>query len=122
MLEWLVYNEDFNSKKIREFNIFSHGRFFEDCRKNVKKHKDDKEAFVEQLRRDLMYYFWSKCEYEIILTSLFTRDDFHDRKIDVYDQVFQHWNVFSDWVWEHRDEFDGRKKKVLSAGGGSQYA
>ena len=118
MLKWLVYREEPNEKRIREVNIFDHYRFLEDCRKNVRKNKDDKAAFVEQLRRDLMYYFWSRCQYEIILTSWPPdKGNFHDLKIDIYDQVRQHWNVFSDWVWDHRKELTSKRQRVVSAGG-----
>ena len=102
MLSWLVYNEDFNTRCIREFDIFNHHSFRQDCIKNAKKNKDDMEAFVENLRRDLMYYFWSKCEWEIILDGWPHRDDFRDKKIDVYDQVALNWDVFIDYLWENK--------------------
>lgn len=111
LLSWLVYNEDFNARRIREFDIFNHHSFREDCIKNAKKNKDNKEEFIENLRRDLMYYFWSKCEYEIILSSWPPdREGFRAEKISVYDQVYQHWDVFSEWVWENRKELTKKQR------------
>ena len=101
MLIWNVYYEDFNKKNIKTFNIFEHYRFWEDCIKNKKKNKKDKDNFVKQLRQDLMYYFWSKTEWEIILTSWPERKDFEEKKIDVCDQIELNWNRFVDYVWNN---------------------
>lgn len=51
-----------------------------------------------------MYYFWSKCEWEIIISGWPPRDDFNDAKIDVYDQVKLNWDKFVDYTWDHRKE------------------
>ncbi len=104
MLTWKVYCEEFNKGEIREVNIFDHRTFCECCKQHAKKFKDDKEAFAEAVRKDLMYYFWSKCEWEIILSAWPPRKNFRESKIDVYDQVMLNWNVFIDWLWEHKKE------------------
>lgn len=105
MLTWKVYYEDFNGKRISTFNIFDNSRLIEDCIKNFKKNAEDKEAFAKQLRQDLMYYYWSKCEWEILLTSWLGRKNFHDEKIDVFDQIYLNWDRFVDYVWENKKEF-----------------
>lgn len=101
MLTWNIYYENFNAKRIETFNIFSHYRFWEDCIENKKKNKKDKDNFVKQLRQDLMYYFWSKCEWEIVLTSWPERKDFKDKKIDVFEQIELNWDRFVDYVWNN---------------------
>jgi len=68
MLCWNAYIGDFNSGEIRVFNVFDHWSFYNACVKAKKKYKDDKQAFAEEVRGWLMYYFWSKCEYETVLT------------------------------------------------------
>lgn len=105
---WSVYVGDFNGKRIETDNIFDHCAFDADCRKNYKKNKENKEAFLEQLRRDLMYYFWSKCEWEVVIQSWPAGHG--EKKIDVYDQVMLNWNIFCDYVWSHKDEFKEKKK------------
>lgn len=67
MLCWNVYVSNFNSGEIRLYNVFHHYGFYDDCVKAKKKFKDDREAFAKEVRSSLMYYFWSKCEWEIIL-------------------------------------------------------
>lgn len=150
MLCWNVYVSSFNDSEITTMNIFNHGSFYNDCVKAKKKFNEDRDAFAEQVRRSLMYYFWSKCEWEVILQhwpsgeyynmrKVFTTEEmyhdlkypedkllgsdrrfevrvfpehnrFRDKKIDVYEQVMNNWNVFIDWLWEHRKELKERKR------------
>ena len=104
MLTWNVYIGDFNGRKIEVYNIFDHGSFYNDCLKNKRKNGKDRDVFFEEMRKDLMYYFWSKCEWEIILQHWPSRPDFRDLKIDVYDQVRLNWDAFTDYVWTHIGE------------------
>ena len=67
MLEWNVYREDFNSGEIKVWNIFNHWGFYDACMKARKKFKEDREAFANDIKGWLRYFFWAKCEYEIIL-------------------------------------------------------
>ena len=129
-LEWNVYTYDFNSKEIEVFNIFNHGRFLEDIKKNLKK-CETKEEFAELLRRDLFYYFGSKCEWEIVITSWvphittseldrlnaareetlkkYGREPYSlyvnpevGEKIDVYSQVLMNFQHVVDYIWSHK--------------------
>lgn len=108
---WNVYVSDINGRRIVVHNVFDHGRLIDFCRRNYKKNKDDRNEFCEQLRRDLMYCYWSKCEWEIILQSWPPRDDFQDEKIDVWYQVRLNWDRFCEYVWDNRDEFKRRAKR-----------
>ena len=64
------------------------------------KEKIDKDDFSEKLKREVMYYFRSKCEYEIILSSWTGRAD--DIKIDVYNQIIMNFDRFVDYCWNER--------------------
>lgn len=66
-MEWYVYIYDLNKNKIIQFNVLDCWRFEEDVANNLNKYKD-KNEFAEQLRRDALYYFWSKSEWELIIT------------------------------------------------------
>lgn len=111
MLVWNTYCGNFNSGEIEVHNVFDHWRFLEDCRKNAKKNGEDKDAFAEQLKRDLMYYYWSKCEWEVIIDHWPPSERFRSEKIDVYDQVLLNWDLFVEYVWQHVGEL---KKKPRS--------
>ena len=104
MLTWNVYIGNINSGTIEMYDIFDHWKFFEDCQENLKENGDSRERFVEQLRSDLMYYFWSKCEWEVIVRHWPPSERCRDRKIDVYNQVLLNWTHFVDYVWENRRE------------------
>ena len=111
MLEWNVYISDWNSQKVEPYNVFDHGRFLEDCKKNARKNAKDRAAFEERLRRDLMYYFWSKCEWEIIIGHWPHNDRYPEKKVDVYDQVRLNWDKFAEYVWDHAVELRRRERK-----------
>lgn len=70
-LIWNIYYHNFNRDKIEEFNVFHHTSFMEDVKKIFKEFKksEDKDTFTERIDRELHYYFWSKCEWEVILTK-----------------------------------------------------
>lgn len=65
-MKWYVYYYDINKNKIELFNIFDHYSFCEYVKKAIKKLKN-KDEFAGQLKKELMYYFWSKSEYELII-------------------------------------------------------
>lgn len=65
-MKWMAYYYSINRDEIKEFNIFDHRRFREDVQKLAKK-RIKKEDFKEKLRRELLYYFWSKCEWELVI-------------------------------------------------------
>lgn len=150
MLCWNVYVGDFNSGKMKLYNIFNHCAFYDDCVKAKKRFRDDQEGFAKEVRGSLMYYFWSKCEWEVVLQhwpsgeiyglrkiltlekmyhdlkysedKLFAAGDrrfeirvfpehnrFVDLKIDAYQQVMNNWDVFIDYLWEHRKELRVKK-------------
>ena len=127
-LEWNVFLFDCNADEFLRYNIFKHGGFDEDLKKLCKKYNKEypeltyevnkaqkkiKDEFFEELKRILKYYFWAKCEVEVVLVS-FPVDDVHE-KIDVWDQLEMNWNRFSDYVWLNYcsgNIVKTRKKKV----------
>lgn len=111
---WNVYVGNFNGRCIETYNIFRHCRFFDDVKRIYKKYKNDFDKFSEEIKRSLMYYFWSKCEWEITLGSWPPRDNFQDEKIDVYDQVMMNWDVFIKYVWDmcHARKLPVRKAEL----------
>ena len=70
----------------------------EDLQKHYKKQKT-KEAFAEALRRSLIYYFWSKCVWEVLISPWCGSKKNEAIKVDVYWQVMNNWDHFLDYVW-----------------------
>ena len=110
-LIWNVYVENFNTKKIEIRNIFECScRFQDDLVKIYKKYKTNKEEFLDEIDKSLMYNYWSKCEWEIILSSWPPREDFNQEKIDVYNQIMINWDVFSEYIWNNKKLIDKLKE------------
>ena len=125
MLEWNVFIGGFNSREIEVHNVFNHYGFWKDLVKIAKKYKNhvlpddlkiqieaeaqDKAEFAEEVRRSLMYFYWSKCEWEVIIEHWPQHEGWHDKKVDVYEQVRMNWDHFIDYLWEHRREIKPRK-------------
>ena len=111
-LVWNVYRYSFNSDKVEAVNIFDHWKFSEDVLTDLRK-RIKKEEFAERLRRNLMYYFWSKCEHEIIVSS-WPYTDKAAAKIDIYQQVMLNFNIFLEYVWSFRKEVRSGRKKTAN--------
>lgn len=97
-LSWNVYYYSINSRKIKVFNIFDHGGFNKEVKEHLQK-CETKEEFAQKIKSSLMYFFWSKCEWEVLVTAWVGRRDDQKLKIDVYDQVMNNWDVFVDYTW-----------------------
>ena len=109
-LKWFVFIEDINKKRIRVYNIFEHKDFMEDCNdawENYKNKHHDFLRYQENIDSILMYYFWCKCEWEMVLSNFPPSDSFQKKKIDVYQQVKINWDIFIDYLfsWYVADEF-----------------
>ena len=126
---WNVYRNNFNTKKIEVFNIFDHISFLESIKKILKQTQNKKE-FSENMRKELLYYFWSKYEYEVIITSFpvyinqkelnkINSDNNSNSnnktkiniepdvgiKVDIYSQVMNNFDIFVDYIWNNKQEF-----------------
>ena len=96
---WNVYVCDPNGR-INLHNVFDHFRFMESLIKNYSENKDDPKKFYKELREDLVYFYWCKFEWEILIDGLskYSRQE----KIGVYSQVTANWSQFCEYVWAHR--------------------
>ena len=104
-LVWKAYYHSMSGHEIRPFNIFEHGRFREEVRKLLLK-CTEKEAFAEELRRSLFYYYCSKCEWEVVIGPWCGDRGTKEIKVDVYMQVMNNWDIFVDYVWN-----EGKKQR-----------
>jgi len=101
-MKWNVFRYNINKKEIEQFDIFCHVRFKENVENLLKEH-NDKEKFAEELKKELRYYYWCKCEYEIILSSWPpSKDREEEVKVDIFDQVMLNFSIFIDYVWSFK--------------------
>lgn len=101
IIEWYVYYHDSNAQKIIKWNVFNHGSFKNEVDKILQENLS-RDEFADSLKKYLMYYMWSKCEYKIILSPWTGRAD--DIKIDVYDQIMMNFDRFVDYCWSFKSE------------------
>ena len=100
--EWKVLYEHFNRKEIMFMNVFEHGGFKAELLELLSEHKN-KSDFEIALRDVLRYYFWSKCEYEVVVSCWPPNEKGPRVKIDVYEQLMSNYYVFIDYIWQHKD-------------------
>lgn len=120
-LEWNVYVKDMNCREIKSYNIFNHGRFTHEIEELIEQYGNSKEEFAKEVDLSLRYYFWSKCEWETVITSWpphIIKEELDrlnkemtkeypslsvnlevEEKIDVYQQVMLNWDRFIDYLW-----------------------
>lgn len=96
-MEWYVLNYNFNEKKAEHFNIFRSRRFSDGVQELLESFVSF-EDFVEELDRLLMYCFWSKAEYEIMVGDLFEEDTNKYTKVDVYSQVKPNIKILAKYI------------------------
>lgn len=79
-----------------KFQKFVEGIVWDKTRRK-KKYTPD-ELVEMELRHKCMYYFWSKCEYEVMVTGW--PDTNTERKIDIYQQLDANWELFKKMAFE----------------------
>lgn len=99
-MEWNVYYHDSNAKKIRPYNVFNHGGFRKDVETTLKKKDLTRDEFSQDIRNNAMYYFWCKCEYEVIIKEWTGSPA--EIKIDIFNQLRINWDHFIDYLWSLR--------------------
>lgn len=129
IFEWNVYIKDMNRREIKPYNIFKHGRFVNKIEELMEDFTGTKEEFATQVKSTLMYYFWSKCEWETVITSWpprITQEELNRlnveldskypslsprletaEKIDVYQQVMLNWEHFINYLWGQVETNEG---------------
>lgn len=100
-MKWNVYRYNINSRRIESYNIFDHVSFYTEV-KAIIDSEYTKKQFSDRLKRTLMYYFWSKAEWEV-LVSPFIGEDNATEKIDVYQQVMNNWDQFLSYCWGFKE-------------------
>ena len=134
ILTWNVFKEDWNGKEIKTFNVFQHQSYKEEIERLLEMARMglNKGNFEKEVRRYTQYYFWSKSEYEIVLTSWPPHIDADKEltrlnqekeatiakgwtpkyldvrpvianKIDIYEQLQLNWEHYINYLWRMKD-------------------
>ena len=102
-MKWTVKHYDYCKAAISDYDLFP---YFEEYLLKLKKKKVTQEEFAKEIRRELMYHYWSKCEHElfieidkygrIILNSHFGVRSNETPILDVTDDVSFDWKGFAE--------------------------
>lgn len=130
-MTWNVYRENFNDKCIEIWNVFKHHSFtlfVEKALKLYKTNKIDYQEFDKRIKTEAQYYFWSKSEHEVVITSWPPYVDkvelqrlaseiakeptkYHynieptvAEKVDIYDQLNLNWDAFVNYIITFGDQ------------------
>ncbi len=63
-MKWTVKKFDHNKREIKDYDLFP---YFEKFLLELKKKRKTKEEFAEAIKHELMYHYWSRYEYELII-------------------------------------------------------
>ena len=100
-LEWNVFVHDINKRQMKIFNVFNHGRYRQEIIELLNRRDDyTLEEFKEKVKSSTMYYYWCKCEWEILIAPWVGDFDNESVKIDVYKQLEMNWNHYIKYLWE----------------------
>lgn len=139
---WNIFVNDFNQKRIVVENIFNYNWIVTNdiisIYKDYKKNGMDFDTFSEKVKRAIMHEYWSRSEYETVVTSwpphilndeldriIKVRDEsirdyghFYCEsvrldvgvKIDVYTQIMLNWEHFINYLWDNKELIKKLKK------------
>lgn len=102
-LVWNVIDYDFNAQKVRPINLFEYNWvFLKDGLLYAKTHYSNNFIkFADHVRSWLQHEYWSRSEYEVIVSGWIGNDD-NPYKLDIYTQVMLNWDRFIDYVWNNK--------------------
>lgn len=132
-LAWYVFNEESRGTrgKIVPINIFEYNWvFLKGLLDAKKKYGKDFIKFADRVRSCLQHEYWSRSEYETIITTwppyvdsdeidrlvkerderiknngVFYREHVNPEvgyKIDIYDQIMLNWDAFINYLWDNK--------------------
>ena len=103
-MHWFVMYYNSNAKQFQSYDVL---KYKEDFIKKLKKKVTSREEFTEKMKFEMMYYFWSKCEWEVILSNINNRIIMspwvgpEDITLDVTDKEDFNWVDFFNKQSEH---------------------
>ena len=102
-MEWYVYRHDSNKGKIIKYNVVNTG-VIDHLIKMLNQIKEEKghwnyDDFTAAAMQIYRYYYWGKCEHEIIIKEWVGREA--EEKVDVFDQLMLNWDIFVDHLYDY---------------------
>lgn len=84
-LNWYAFYYNWNKQKLDRTNVI-HNDLIESVKKGIKKHYSY-EQIKDLVKSNLMWHYWCKSEWEVLVYDLMARDENKGEKIDIYYQL-----------------------------------
>ena len=65
-MHWIAMYYNGNAKQFQPYDVL---RYKEEFIKKLKKKVVSKEEFADKMKTEMMYHFWSRCEWEVVLSN-----------------------------------------------------
>lgn len=103
-LEWNVLVADSNAKKIKNYNVLD-DELIERLHKAIVKKKTitNYKELKEDVKKWCMYYYWSKCEFEIGVGGMFAKYPDEYEKIDAFRQIEMNLDRMCEYIIKELD-------------------
>lgn len=95
MLKWYVLHQNFNKEEIEFYNVL---QGWEERIRKARKKVKTKTEFKEWLKKEFMYYYWSRSEYEIVVGGLFSKYPKEFKKVDIWSQIEPNLDIITDYI------------------------
>ncbi len=95
MLKWYVLHQNFNKEEIEFYNVL---QGWEERIRKARKKVKTKTEFKEWLKKEFMYYYWSRSEYEIVVGGLFSEYPKEFKKVDIWSQIEPNLDRITEYV------------------------
>lgn len=95
MLKWYVLHQSFNKEEIEPYNVL---QGWEERIRKARKKVKTKTEFKEWLKKEFMYYYWSRSEYEIVVGGLFSKYPKEFKKVDIWSQIEPNLDIITDYI------------------------
>lgn len=95
MLKWYVLHKNFNKEEIEFYNVL---QGWEERIRKARKKVKTKTEFKDWLKKEFMYYYWSRSEYEIVVGGLFSEYPKELKKVDIWSQIEPNLDIVTDYI------------------------
>lgn len=95
MLKWYVLHQSFNKEEIEFYNVL---QGWEERIRKARKKVKTKTEFKEWLKKEFIYYYWSRSEYEIVVGGLFSEYPKEFKKVDIWSQIEPNLDIITDYI------------------------
>ena len=97
-LEWYALRYDMNKRRLVNYNILGDELVKIIIKEMQKKEIQNLEELKNCINNWLMYYYWTKSEFELAITNLYDKNLENAQKVDIYSQVTPNLDRIAEYI------------------------